>query len=491
MAKKVVAGSIWMIGLRWSMRLVGFLSTVILARLLTPDDFGLIAMGFIAAGFVTALTEAGSYMALIRHPDPQRVHYDTAWTFNVILGLGAGGAIAVLSPLAPLYFDDPRLIQVLLVIALATAIDGFDNIGTVEFRRNFQFGRQFWVQFWPRIVGFVVTVGVAVAYRSYWALILGILARVVAEVATSYVMHPYRPRFSLAARGELLSFSLWTSFGSLGGFLEQRLDQFVLGGLVQPARLGLYYLATNVAEMATRELVSPLSPVVYSAYSRIHQDVPRLSTAVVKTVGAAAMLGFAASLGLYALSREFVLAVYGTQWAGATVLLQILAFSALGACVRTVTAPLLVAQGRQRTTALISWGQVAAAAVLMPLAYYEAEMGGIAVARSGLDIAVALLSMVLALRPHPGLLSRLFAVFGRFIAAAVLMVAAIRASQSLLPLEPVASLCLNIPLGAAVYGCGVLAFWQLAGRPEGAESETLEHLGEYAGTLRRRLRGNP
>jgi O-antigen/teichoic acid export membrane protein len=241
--------------------------------------------------------------------------------------------------------------------------------------------------------------------------------------------------------------------------------------------------------MATRELVSPLGPVVFSAYSRIHQDVPRLSRAVIKTVGAASMLGFAASLGLFALAHEFVLAVYGAQWEGATILLQILAFSALGACVRTVTTPLLVAQGRQRTGVMISWGQVALSAILMPLAYGYADMAGVAVSRSVLDIGIAILSIGIALSPHKALLPALLKVFGRFILAAIVMVVAIRFSQSALPLPPVLSLLLNVPLGAAVYGATVLLVWRLAGRPDGAESEALEHLGDYLRAVRRRFGG--
>ena len=185
LSKKVVTGSIWMIGLRWSMRLLGFVSTIILARLLTPDDFGLIAMSVLATGFVLALTEAGAAQALIRHPDPQRVHYDTAWTINVLLGLVAGVVIALLAPLAALYFDDGRITGVLLVTALSTAIAGFSNIGTADFRRDFRFGRQFLLQFWPRIAGFIVTVTIAVAWRSYWALILGWLAGSIAQLVVS------------------------------------------------------------------------------------------------------------------------------------------------------------------------------------------------------------------------------------------------------------------------------------------------------------------
>lgn len=487
LSKKVVAGSIWMIGLRWSMRLLGFVSTIILARLLTPDDFGLIAMSVLATGFVLALTEAGAAQALIRHPDPQRVHYDTAWTINVLLGLVAGLVIALLAPLAALYFNDSRITGVLLVTALSTAIAGFSNIGTADFRRDFRFGRQFWLQFWPRIAGFIVTVAIAVAWRSYWALILGWLAGSIAQLAVSYVMHPYRPRFSLAARAEMLGFSMHASLSSLAWFLEQRLDQIVLGGIVRPATLGLYYLASNLAEMATRELVAPISPVVYSAYSRIHTDGERMIAAVRKSVGAAALLGFGASLGLYVVAREFILSVYGPQWVGGVVLLEILALSALGACIRTVTLPLLTAQGRQRATNIASWSQVAGLAVLLPLAYRFAGGEGVAGARAVMEIVAAGVSMTLAFAPYKGLLGGVCRAFARPLLAGVVMVAAVRTSQALLPLDPIPSLCLNVPLGALVYVSTVLALWRLAGRPDGAESGILEQLAGVRGSLARRF----
>ena len=487
LGKKVVRGSIWMIGLRWSMRLLGFVNTIILARLLTPDDFGLIAMTVLATGFVMALTEAGSAQALIRHPDPQRVHYDTAWTINVLLGLAAGLVIAVMAPLAPFYFDDGRITGVLLVTALSTAIAGFGNIGATDFRRDFQFGRQFWLQFWPRIASFIVTVALAVAWRSYWALILGWLAGSVAQLVVSYVMHPYRPRFSLGARAEMLGFSMHASLSSLAWFLEQRLDQIVLGGIVRPATLGLYYLASNLAEMATRELVAPLSPVIYSAYSRIYTDGERMFAAVRKSVGAAALLGFGASLGLYAVAREFILSIYGPQWVGGVLLLEILALSALGACIRTVTLPLLPAQGRQRATNIASWAQVAALAVLLPLAYRFAGGEGVAGLRAAMEIAAAAVSMTLAFAPYKGLLAGVCRSFARPLLAGAAMVAAVRASQALLPLDPIPSLCLNVPLGALVYVTLVLLLWRLAGRPDGAESGILEQLVDARGSLARRF----
>lgn len=484
LAGKVVKGSIWMIGLRWSMRLLGFVSTIILARLLTPDDFGLIAMSVLATGFVMALTEAGSAQALIRHADPQRVHYDTAWTINVVLGVTGGAVIAAMAPLAPLYFNDPRITSVLLVTALTTVIISLGNIGTADFRRDFQFGRQFWLQFWPRIAGFAVTVGLAIMWRSYWALILGGLAMAVAQVIVSYAMHPFRPRLSLGAREEMLGFSMHASLSHLAWFLEQRLDQLVLGGIVRPATLGLYYLASNLAEMATRELVAPLSPVVYSAYSRIHADGERMIGAVRKSVGAAALLGFGASLGLYAVAREFILAIYGAQWVGGVLLLEILALSALGACIRTVTLPLLTAQGRQRATTIASWAQVAGLAVLLPLAYRFAGGEGVAGVRAVMEIVAAGVSMTLAFAPYKGLLAGVCRSFARPLLAGIAMVAAVRASQALLPLEPIPSLCLNVPLGALVYVAAVLLLWRLAGRPDGAESGILEQLG---GALARRF----
>src|ERR1051326_3694523 len=131
--RRMLRGSAWMIAWRWCVRGIGLVSTVVLARLLTPADFGLVAMAMLVVGLVEVLGEAGLNLAIIRHPDPTREHLDTAWT----LAIGAGTAVAlvlfIVAPLGAAYFHEPRAIPLIRFLALRAFVDGFENIGVALF----------------------------------------------------------------------------------------------------------------------------------------------------------------------------------------------------------------------------------------------------------------------------------------------------------------------------------------------------------------------
>ncbi len=151
LGRRLMSGSVWMIAMRWSMRLLGLVSTAILARLLTPEDFGLVAMSAFAVGFIEVFSQLGVELVLIRHPNPQRRHYDTAWTFNLLTGLILGGLMVLVAPLAAAYFEEPRVEQVLWVLAAAPLVKGAVNIGIVDFRRDLRFAKDFQYHFITRI----------------------------------------------------------------------------------------------------------------------------------------------------------------------------------------------------------------------------------------------------------------------------------------------------------------------------------------------------
>ncbi len=192
LGSRLMSGSVWMIAMRWSMRLLGLVSTAILARLLTPEDFGLVAMAAIAVGLVEVFSQIGVELALIRHPNPQRRHYDTAWTFNLLTGLILGGLMVLVAPLAAAFFEEPRVEPVLWVLAAAPLVRGAVNIGIVDFRRDLRFAKDFQYNFITRIAGFVTTVTLALVFRNYWALVIGTMAHGVYGLIVSFFIHPYR-----------------------------------------------------------------------------------------------------------------------------------------------------------------------------------------------------------------------------------------------------------------------------------------------------------
>src|ERR1044071_5208192 len=123
--REVAKGSAWTVGVRWSARALGFVSTLFLARLLMPEDFGIVTIAMIVVGTVEIFNQTGQHLAIIRHPNPTREHYDSAWTIFIILSTVLGALVYLAAPVATLYFNEPRAIPVIQILALKTFITGF------------------------------------------------------------------------------------------------------------------------------------------------------------------------------------------------------------------------------------------------------------------------------------------------------------------------------------------------------------------------------
>jgi lipopolysaccharide exporter len=138
--QQIARGSAWMIAARWSMRGIGLISTIILARLLEPTDFGVVAMAMVAVGFIRVFSEAGQDLAVIRHPNPTAEHFDTAWTMSVCAGFIVALVLVAIAPLAGWYYHEPRVVPVIRFIAIVPLVEGFINVGTVAgFQRALSF----------------------------------------------------------------------------------------------------------------------------------------------------------------------------------------------------------------------------------------------------------------------------------------------------------------------------------------------------------------
>src|SRR5262249_28156678 len=152
------------------------------------------------------LNQSGQKLVIIRNPNPTREDYDTAWTLSVLSGLIIGVCVLIASFPAEAYFHDARAVPVMQCLALRSVIGGLENIGTTDFRRDLNFYRFFLYNVYTKAVAFVVTLVLAFALRNYWALVGGILTSQLTMTTLSYIMHPFRPRLSLAKFNDFKSF---------------------------------------------------------------------------------------------------------------------------------------------------------------------------------------------------------------------------------------------------------------------------------------------
>lgn len=474
--RHMASGSAWMIAMRWSMRGIGVVSTVILARLLAPQDFGIIAMAMLMVGLIEILAETGLHLALIRTTTAERALYDTAWTLSVLQGIGLCALIIALAPLAALYFDEPRATAVLYVLALRPLINGLQNIGTVAFLKELDFAKDFRFGIYQKLTAFVITIGLAVLLRNYWALAYGILASATAGVVLSYAMHPYRPRWCLARVRQLYGFSFNMLAQAISYFLNGKIDEIVVGGAFGTETMGHYHIAADVGTSPTYELTEPMARSLFPVYAKLAGQPGELSAAYLHALSAIAVLACASGAGIYAVAEPLVLTVLGAKWTDAAPLMSWLAMAMAMMVISNTAFAVLNASGRERLALQLTWLRTAVLVGLLVPAAYAASVEAVAAARFAIMAAfvpvfLACTARLLGLSP----LAPLQAIW-RPAAAALVMTVILE----VLPLEaaPGAApqLILAVAAGALVFTGSLIGLWLLAGRPPGFERTALGFL---------------
>ncbi len=473
-------GTVWVFAGRWAIRALGLVSTAVLARLLAPADFGLVAIAMLVIAFIEVFLLLGVESALVRHPNPTRAHWDTAWTIRLLQNLGTAALLAVAAPLAAAYFKEARIEPVIWALAGGIAVSGFSNIGVLEYNRELRFDREFVLRVLGKVLQLGVTLGMALWLRNYWALVVGTISGYLFGCVLSYALHPFRPRFSLACARELMGFSLRMVSLSIAYFAESRIDEILLGRLATNRALGLYSLASELGQLPVSEVAAPLNRSLMPALARIQDERDRMNSAYLNVVGTLAMVVVPAGVGVTLVADPFVRVLLGYQWLEAVPLLQCLAIYGIFRSLYMCPMHALIAYGRPGVSAQFAW---TGALLLAPAGYVLVVMHGalgMAWARvlvGGIVFAIAVVAMARVTACRVG---AQLARFLRPAAATAVMGGALLALPALEWPHPVVELAAKVALGALVYVAATLALWTAAGRPDGGERMALE-------TLRRRL----
>lgn len=486
--KGMAKGAIWMIMFRLMNRSIGLVSTIILARLLIPADFGLVALATAITASVELLTAFNLDVVLIQNQSAERRHYDTAWTINAIMGLLLALLLCGASPVASAFYSEPRLENIIYVLAMGTFVHGLENIGVVEFRKDLTFHKDFYFRLIKKVVSFLTTVTLAYIFRSYWALVIGVLVSKFMGVALSYAMHAYRPRVTFEAWRELFHFSKWLFINNCIFFANSKSADFIIGKVSGPHGLGIYSLAYEISNLTSTELVAPINRAILPGYAKIASNLTILKQAYLNVIAAIAMLALPAGAGIALLAGPLVNLVLGAKWVDAIPIIQILAVSGVITALQANRGSVYLSLGKPRIMTYVT--AIELVLLLPALTVGTQSMGIKGAAWAILMVKIVLLPInymvllrILRLKPI-----RLLAVLWRPIVATSLMAFAIKLVLGVLGekidlLGWVVQLASAISVGFIVYGGAVLILWRLAGGSDGVEALLMRIL------LRRVLRG--
>jgi lipopolysaccharide exporter len=478
---QIARGSGWTIGARWSVRAIGLISTIILARLLEPTDFGVVAMGMVAVGFISVFSEAGQNLAVIRHPNPTAEHFDTAWTVSVCGGIIVALILVVIAPLVGWYYHEPRVVPVIRFLAIAPLVEGFTNVGAVAgFQRSLLFYKDFTFIVVRKLSSFAVTIPLALILKSYWALAAGIVCGEVLAVIASYRMHPYRPRLRLTRLREMWTYSAWMQFAAIGEFVGTQAGQIIVGGLAGTVQMGNYNVAEDLASAPTGELVLPISRAAFPVYATLLQDPARLAQSYLSVLSITAIVALSTGVGAALVADDMVRVVLGPKWAAAALLVPWLAICAGMLGVARSVDTVLSVTGNARLNAMRIW---AFAAILAPGATVAGlvwEAQGVAAARMIVAILFIPIMFYSLTRAIPVTSIEILACLWRPAIATVSMAAAVSFTGTKIISSITLRLFCNVGLGAVAFVMTLLALWFLAGRPAGAERILIAEAGRAA-----------
>ncbi len=489
---KLVKGSLWLGMTRAIVNVLTTLSTFILARYLTPADFGLVAIGTTLLLIVTSLTELSLTQALVRHDVIDDSHLNTAWTLNVLRGVIAFALFSLAAyPVANIY-EDSRLAGIMIALGFSILLTGLINPRLVILQRKLIFRQEFIIGVSQKTLGFIASVAVAIIFQSYWALVVGILTSQFVNVAVSYILFPFRPKFTLSRMKELLSFSIWLSAGSIVNTLNWRFDLLLVGKLLGSSAVGNYSVGSNLSVVATREAVAPLVQTVFPSFAGIKHDPDRLRFAYQRVQTLITAIALPAGIGMALVADRIVVLALGPHWTDAVIVVQVLASVFALQTLGSLVQPLGMAKGETRRLFVrdTQMFMVRIPIILGGLLAYG--MIGVLVARVITGLLAACVNMMLVRQFIAIPVIRQVSANGRALCSAVVMAIVVTiASHQLPPPSTTASAVLQllalVTVGALAYLANNLGLWILMKRPAGPETEAAAITSRLVGGIKKKI----
>ncbi|WP_168190341.1 lipopolysaccharide biosynthesis protein [Luteithermobacter gelatinilyticus] len=471
-------GTIWYVAMRWGIRLLGFVSSAVLARLLMPEDFGLVAIVLVVSGLVSLLFEFGVNMALIQNNKAEDSHFNTAWTIRLFQSCAVAALLVLVAPFIADYYEDSRVAVITYFIAAGTALRGLQNIGIIKFQKDMNFGRDFMFNVLTKLLSILVTIGLAFYYRSYMALVLGTVWAGLVSVALSYVFISYRPCLTLEKWREIWGFSQWVLIRNIAQYFSQEGDKFILASLVGPVKMGFYKWGTELSFMTISEVQQPFSRALVPGLAKIKDNHPRLIAAYLQALNAMTFIAVPVALGFGAVAEEFIPLFLGggDKWMPVVPLVEGLVFFAMLTAMYGISGSMLTISGNVKYTAYMFWIQAIVTLSSIYPAYQYFGLEGVAYSRALIGVVMFFVVSMMVVMTCQVRWSRILDVVWRPVIAGVTMYFVLISMTAAFTIPSWQLLFLKILAGIILYPLMALSLWWLSGMPATFEKRLTQQI---------------
>lgn len=327
---------------------VSFLVGIILARLLSPEEFGVLGMITIFIAISNSIVDSGFSNALIRKKNATRVDYNTVFYFNLVIGILFYGILFIASPAISIFFNEPQLIPITRVMGSILIINALGIIQRTLFIKQVDFKTQTKVSIIASMTSGLIGIAMAIGGLGVWSLVGQQIARQFLNTLFLWVFSHWRPviEFSLQSFKELFSFGSKLLVSGLLDTIYKNVYYIVIGRFYSASQLGQYTRAEQFNGIFSSNLTSVIQRVSYPVLSSIQDEPERLKKAYSKIIKSTMLITFACMLGLAAVAKPFILILIGQKWTTAIVYLQIICFVGMLYPLHAINLNILQVKGR-------------------------------------------------------------------------------------------------------------------------------------------------
>jgi PST family polysaccharide transporter/lipopolysaccharide exporter len=453
--ERAVKSGMWVGFTKVAMRSSQLIMLVVLARLLSPTQFGLMGISLLLLSGTRKFSRFGLDAALIQKKEENVDSYlNTTWCLEVVRGLLLFGVLYTVAPFAATQFGEPSAQPVIRTLGLVPVVHGLRNPAVVYFEKDLAYHKSFLYQSSGGLAQLVVGIGYALYSPTVWALVAASLAKPAIRTTSSYLLDDFRPWPSpdLGAAKELIQFGKWMTGGSILGFISTEGDDAFVGWFLSATALGFYQYAYRMADMPATQMSTVLSQVAFPTYSAIQEDIADVRSAVLQTTRLTAFFAFPMAFGIALVAPSFVPVVLGEQWTPMVVPMQILAFYGLFHAVTRNFGELWKSQGRPDIQVKIGLLRITCLAILLWPATAALGITGTALVVTGVYLFPMLpLDVYITADMLETTSSRFYREFSYPLVGAATMFGSLWYVRSMTAWSPLVELVVLIPAGAVVY----------------------------------------
>jgi PST family polysaccharide transporter len=325
--QSIISGTRWATVGQVSSQLVRFVLSLFLARLLSPTEFGLMAMALVVIGFIELFKDLGTVSALVKVKDLSPGLLNGVFFLNLFIGVIGAAGVCLVAPLMARLYHQPAVTPILRVLALTIVISSASLVKRALLTREMRFGRLAVIDLVAALVNGIVAVILAACGFAVWSLIIATLVGSMATTLLLWLSSSWRAgtSFQIVELKTIAHFSLNMTGSQIFGYFITQADKFIIGVFLGEVALGVYALAQRLVETCLAFITGPVARVLFPAFSSIQEDDRQIAVLYSRACGAIALVAFPLLTGLALLAEPFVTVVLGEKWRAAIPLMTILA----------------------------------------------------------------------------------------------------------------------------------------------------------------------